>query len=142
VLVEDFPEDGSTDAMTDLLQALGLPRRHGLARAQIDDALLDKGAGILEQRLRLDPREFRLVCIPQDLYMRVGRDHGWGQRQQWTHFDGYQVLRSGQLRALAGGDVRYGGLSDLVSIEITDQRESVVARFAVVRRARHVARWI
>lgn len=142
VLLEDFPEDGAPDATTGLLPLLGLQRRHGLSRAQIDDALLDKGGAVLEQHLGLDPREFRLVCIPQDIYMRVGRDQGWGQRQQWTHFDGYQVLRSGGLRALAGGDVRYGGLSDLVSIEISDQRERVVARFAVIRRARQVARWI
>jgi hypothetical protein len=40
-----------------------------------------------------------------------------------------------------GGDARYGGLNDLVSIVPSDQRESVVARFAVIRRARQVARW-
>jgi hypothetical protein len=73
--------------------------------------------------------------------MRFGRDRGWGQQQQWTHFDGYQVLKNGGVRALVGGDVRHGGLSDLVSIAITDQRECVVARFAVIRRARQVARW-
>ncbi|MEW6273485.1 MAG: hypothetical protein AB1689_29755 [Thermodesulfobacteriota bacterium] len=74
--------------------------------------------------------------------MRFGRDRGFGQRQQWTHFDGYQVLRNGQLRALIGGDVRYGGLTDLLSIGLADQRQSVIVRFAVIRRARHVARWL
>jgi hypothetical protein len=140
VLIEDFPEDQEA-ATSELLSALGLKRRRGLARLEIDDALLEHGAVVLQERLRLDPQEFRLVCVPQDLYMRVGRDRGWGQQQQWTHFDGYQVLRSGQLRALAGGDVRYGGLTDLVSLGIADQRDSVIARFAVIRRARQVARW-
>jgi hypothetical protein len=142
VLVEDFPEDGEAHDDGELIRALGLPGRRGLARVQIEDALLEHGAAIVEERLGLDPREFRLVCIPQDVYMRCGRDRGWGQRQQWTHFDGYQVLRTGQLRASIGGDVRYGGLSDLLSIGITDQRQSVLARFAVIRRARQVARWI
>ena len=96
---------------------------------------------ILQERLQLDPQEFRLVCIPHDLYIDSGGDRGWGKQQLWTHFDGYQVLKSGQLRALVGGDVRYGGLTDFVSIAISDQRESVVARFAVIRRAHQVARW-
>jgi hypothetical protein len=142
VLVEDFPEDTGPPTDGKLLHALGLAKRRGLARVEIDDRLLERGNEIVAQQLGLDPREFRLVCVPQDVYARYGRDHGWGKRHQWTHFDGYQVLRDGALRALAGGDVRYGGLNDLVSIELTDQRDSVIVRFAVIRRARHVARWL
>lgn len=141
VLIEDFPEDQEPPATGELLSALGLPHRRGLARLEIDDALRENGAAILEKQLLLDPIEFRLVCVPQDLYSRFGRDRSWGQQQQWTHFDGYQVLKNGSLRALVGGDVRHGGLNDLVSIAVTDQRECVVARFAVIRRARQVARW-
>jgi hypothetical protein len=141
VLIEDFPEDQEPPAAGELLSALGLARRRSLARLEIDDALLEHGATILKDRLSLDPVDFRLVCIPHDLYMRFGRDRSWGRQQQWTHFDGYQVLKNGRLRALVGGDVRHGGLSDLVSIAITDQRDCVVARFAVIRRARQVARW-
>jgi hypothetical protein len=141
VLIEDFPEDQEAPAAGELLSALGLARRRGLARLEIDDALREKGSAILEKQLLLDPLDFRLVCVPHDLYMRFGRDRGWGQQQQWTHFDGYQVLKNGGVRALVGGDVRHGGLSALVSIAITDQRECVVARFAVIRRARQVARW-
>lgn len=108
---------------------------------KIEDALLPKGAHVLQSELGLDPLEFRLVCIPQNVYNRFGRDRGWGAAKQWTHFDGYQVIKGGRLRALVGGDVRYGGLTDLASIAATDRRESVIARFAVIRRARHVARW-
>jgi hypothetical protein len=140
-LIEDFPEDQEPPTTSELLSALGLQRRRGLARVEIDDALLQRGASVLQERLLLDPQEFRLVCVPQDLYMRFGRDHGWGRQQQWTHFDGYQVLKSGQLRALVGGDVRYGGLTDLVSIGLADQRDGVIARFAAIRRARQVIRW-
>ena len=65
----------------------------------------------------------------------------WHQLAMRFAIDGYQVLKNGGLRALVGGDVRHGGLSDLVSLAITDQRECVIARFAVIRRARQVARW-
>jgi hypothetical protein len=73
--------------------------------------------------------------------MRLGRDRGWGQWHHWTHFDGYRVLRGNRLSALVGGDGRFGGVNDLVSISRTDARDNVYARFAVVRRARMVARW-
>jgi hypothetical protein len=142
VLIEDFAEDQEAPASSSpLLSALGLPGRRGLARDAIEQALLERGAHILADELNLDPLEFRLVCIPQDLYSRFGRDRGWGRQRQWTHFDGYQLTSKGALRALVGGDARYGGLQDLTSIAPSDERDTVVARFAIVRRARHVARW-
>jgi len=141
VLIEDFPEDQEAPATGELLSALGLTRRRALARLEIEAALLQHGVGLLQERLLLDPTEFRLVCIPHDLYIGLGRNRGWGKQQLWTHFDGFQVFKNGQLRALVGGDVRFGGLSDFVSIDTSDQRESVIARFAVIRRARQVARW-
>jgi hypothetical protein len=79
------------------------------------------------------------VCVPFDLYSRLGRDRGWGQRELWTHFDGYQIWKEGKLRALVGGSVRFGGLDDLCSISVEDERDNVIARFAVVRRDRLVA---
>jgi len=75
-----------------------------------------------------------------DVYLRVGRGRGWGQQEHWTHIDGYQVMRGGRVRALVGGDVRYGGLLDLCSISSADQREGVMARFAVVYRERFLVR--
>ena len=141
ILVEMFPETGDTPDQGPLLTALGLQRRRGLSRDALERALLEHGATILRDQLGLDPTEFRLVCIPPDIYTRVGREQGWGQQQRWTHFDGYQVIRGGGLRALVGGDARYGGLNDLVSIASNDERDGVVARFAVIRRARQVARW-
>lgn len=141
ILIEDFAEDGAPPAGDPLLAALALPARRGLSRVQIEAALHERGAALVGDHLGLDPLEFRLVCIPPDIYTRVGRDRGWGKQQQWTHFDGYQVLKGGTLRALVGGDVRYGGINDLVSIAANDQRDGVAARFAVIRRARQVARW-
>ena len=140
-LVENFPENDTADAPSKLLSALGLPHRRGLARTQIENALMLFGAQILADDLNLDPIEFRLVCIPYDLYMRLGRDRNWGQWHHWTHFDGYQVVRGNRLSALVGGDGRFGGVNDLVTISRTDARDSVYVRFAVVRRARMVARW-
>jgi hypothetical protein len=137
-LIEGFPE--GEEPVTELLKALGLPKRRGLARSDIEKALLLHGSSVVEERLGLDPGAFRVVCIPPDVYLRVGRERGWGQRSEWTHFDGYRLLRSGQLLALVGGNSRYGGLVDLCGISATDERENVVARFAVVRRARLGAR--
>jgi hypothetical protein len=140
VLVEDFPEDAEPSSGA-LVEALGIRTRRGLARDDIETALLASGPAILEDQLGLDPKAHKLVCLPPDVYARFGRECGWGRRQQWTHLDGYQVLKSGRLRALVGGDVRYGGVTDLTSIAGSDRRDSVVARFAVVRRSRLVARW-
>lgn len=141
ILIEDFAEDGAPAAGDPLVAALGLAARAGRSRLEIEQALHARGAAIVRDQLSLDPLEFRLVCVPPDLYTRVGRERGWGQQARWTHFDGYQVLKGGTLRALVGGDARYGGLNDLVSIAVNDQRDGVVARFAVIRRARQVARW-
>jgi len=141
-LIEDFAEDeAAADAPSKLLAALGLPKRSALARAEIEAALARSGDQILEDRLGLDPLEFRLVCIPYDLYLRFGRDRGFGKWPHWTHFDGYQVMAGNRLRALVGGDGRFGGLNDLVSISPSDGRDGVYARFAVVRRARMAGRW-
>lgn len=135
VLIEDFPETAEEPSGSALLSALGLQRRTALSRVEIERALLAEGSRIVAE-LGLEPWEFRLLCIPFDLYCRLGPARGWGKQRQWTHFDGYQVLRGGRLRALVGGDVRYGGVHDLTSIDRADERDGVVARFAVVRRAR------
>ena len=142
ILIEDFAEaEAAADAPSKLLAALSLPKRSGLSRAQIETALVRFGDQILEERLGLDPLEFRLVCIPYDLYTRFGRERGLGKWSHWTHFDGYQIMSGNRLRALVGGDGRFGGLSDLVSISPSDARDGVYARFAVVRRARLAGRW-
>jgi hypothetical protein len=141
VLVEDFPDpqEGEQPPASELLAALRLPGRSGLPRITIEQALLAHGATLLEKELSLDPRVFRLVCIPPDIHLRLGEAEGWGRQPFWTHFDGYLVMADGRLRALAGGDVRYGGLYDLLGIGRDYDTDRVMARFAVVRRARMVA---
>jgi hypothetical protein len=144
VLVEDFPDpaDGQTPAASELLKSLQLPGRRGLPRIAIEQALLMHGARILEKELGLDPRVFRVVCIPPDVYVRVGEAEGWGRQPFWTHFDGYLIRTvTGQVRlqALAGGDVRYGGLYELLAVGRDYDSDRLLARFAVVQRARMVA---
>ena len=142
VLWEDFAEDESAAAQpSKLLAALGLAKRNGCSHAQIESALMRCGADIVENQLGLDPVEFRLICLPYDLYARFGRERGFGQWPHWTHLDGYQVMAGNRLRALAGGDGRFGGLYDLVSISPIDANEGNYARFVVVRRARMTLRW-
>lgn len=144
VLVEDFPDpaDGQTPAASELLKRLGLPGRRGLPRIAIEQALLMHGARILQEELALDPRVFRLVCIPPDVYVRVGETEGWGRQPFWTHFDGYlirTVMGRVRLQALAGGDVRYGGLYELLAVSREYDSDRLLARFAVVQRERMVA---
>jgi hypothetical protein len=142
VLVENFPEpeEGSKLPSSGLLEALGLKRRNQLSRQQIETVLLEKGSEILRNQLGLDPNEYRLVCIPPDLHLRIGQECGWGQQQIWTHFDGYMVMADTSRRALAGGDVRFGGIYDLLGLSCSYDSDRVIARFAVVQR-RRMALW-
>jgi hypothetical protein len=144
VLVEDFPDpaDGQTAPTSELVKSLRLPGRRGLPRMAIEHALLMHGARIVETELGLDPRVFRLVCIPPDVYVRLGEAEGWGRQPYWTHLDGYLIRTvAGQVRlqALAGGDVRYGGIYELLGVGRDYDSDHLLARFAVVQRARMVA---
>jgi hypothetical protein len=141
VLVEDFPDprDGDKGPVSELLGLLGFKGRWGLPRLAIEQALLDHGAEVLDRQIGLDPRAFRLVCVPPDVHLRLGEAESWGRQPFWTHFDGYLVMAEGRLRALAGGDVRFGGPYDLVGIGRDYDSDRVMARFAVVHRERMVA---
>jgi hypothetical protein len=144
VLVEDFPDlrEGQQPPPSPLLAALELPGRRGLPREAIERALLTHGALVLEKELGLDPRVFRLVCIPSDVHFRLGEAEGWGKQPCWTHFDGYLIRTvEGKLRfqALVGADVRYGGLYDLLGVGRDYDSDRLIARFAVVHRERMVA---
>ena len=138
LLIEDFPEPEPQQetARSALMSALGLESRWGLSRIDIESALLQHGSRILEEELRLDPEAFRLVAIPPDIYTHLGPERGWGQKEMWTHFDGYRVLESGKLHALAGGDKRFGGTHDVVSFSPAYTSAKILARFAVVQRKR------
>jgi hypothetical protein len=140
VLVEDFDEPPpGTDAPSPLLEALGFRGRRGLARRWIEKAIRERGPGIVVQ-LGLEPREHRLACVPPDLFTRLGAKLGWGKREHWTHLDGYMASKERKLTALAGGDVRFGGLQDLVAVGADYDSDRLVARFAVVQR-RRFATW-
>jgi hypothetical protein len=141
VLVEDFPDfkAGEEPPGSELLTALGLPGRRAIPRIAIEQALLARGGRVVEGELGLDPHAFRLVCVPPDVHLRLGEGEGWGRQPTWTHFDGYLVMADGRLRALAGGDVRFGGLYDLLGLGRDYDSDRVIARFAVVCRERMVA---
>lgn len=137
LLLEDFAEvDGKQTATTKLLSALGLDSRWGLSRTELETALLLNGPRIVSEDLKLNPEAFRLVSIPADIYTHLGAEHSWGQKEMWTHFDGYRVLEGGKLQALAGGDIRFGGTHDIVSFSKSYTSSKILARFAVVQRKR------
>lgn len=138
LLVETIPER-APDQRTALLDRLALPRRRGISRALVEDAVRRRGPGICAD-LGLDPTAHAVVPIPFDVYLRLAPHLAWGREPLWTHFDGYQVTNELHLRALVGGDVNYGGPEDLCSVATDYETERLVARFAVVRRDRFTAR--
>jgi len=136
LLVESFrEEDADVREPGPLLARLALGARMGLSRLEIESALNTRGPDAVAS-LGLDPWEYRLTCIPFDVYQRAAASFGWGRRPWWTHLDGYQVWRGWRLRALAGGHASYGGSDDLTGLGVGDARDNTVARLAVVRRAR------
>jgi hypothetical protein len=137
-LVEDFDEPAANAGMpmSPLLERLGLKRRNSLTRLEIESALAHHGYQVVKEDLGLDPVEFRLVCIPPDLHLRIGINRGWGTQEIWTHFDGYMLTADGRMHALAGGDARFGGIYDLVGIGRNYQTDRIIVRFAVVQRRR------
>ena len=136
LLLEDFPEPDSREELpSKLLSRLKLSSRWGVSRVELEDALLGHGLEVL-QELQLDPELFRVVAIPADIYTHLGPGRGWGQKEMWTHFDGYRVLEGGKLQALAGGDKRFGGTHDVVSFSTDYSSVKIFARFAVVQRRR------
>jgi hypothetical protein len=138
LLIEDFQEPEPKEKLprTGLLTALGVESRWGLTRVEIENAILQHGARILEEELALDPEAFQLVAIPPDIYIYLAPGRGWGQKQMWTHFDGYRVREDGKLQALAGGDQRFGGAHNVVCFSPAYTNEKMLARFAVVQRSR------
>jgi hypothetical protein len=138
LLMEDFAEPDPKAEMPEsqLLLALGLTSRWGLSRADIEKVLFQHGPRIIKEELCLDPEAFRLVAIPPDIFTLIANERGWGQKEMWTHFDGYRVRDDGKLHALAGGDKRFGGSHDLVSFSPDFARETLMTRFAVVQRKR------
>lgn len=46
------------------------------------------------------------------------------------------IMMDGKQQALAGGDIRFGGIYDLLGIPANDRSERLLARFAVVQRKR------
>jgi hypothetical protein len=138
LLVESFPEE-SPSLSGALLDRLELPGRTGLSRLAVENALLSHGPRLCRE-IGLDPFEFKLVCIPFDVFLRLAPELGWGRSERWTHFDGYQVTRELRLLGLFGGDVRFGGPDDLCSIGRDYESDRVLLRLAIVRRERLTAR--
>ncbi len=46
------------------------------------------------------------------------------------------IMADNKRQALAGGDVRYGGIYDLLGLSCSYDSDRVIARFAVVQRRR------
>lgn len=134
LLVETFSET-ALETRTGVLDALALRTRRGLSRLTIEDAIRRHTARLCAE-LGLDPAAYVVTLVPFDAYLRLAPPLGWGRQRVWTHFDGYQLNQALHLRALVGGDIRYGGPEDLCSVGRDYESERLVARFAIMRRER------
>jgi hypothetical protein len=94
LLVETHAE--GDEPVTPLLRELGLQQRR-LARDDIEAALRKHGRAC-SPTTSVSTRSSFASCACPGRLVRVGRDRGWGQRQEWTHFDGYQIAAGGRLR--------------------------------------------
>lgn len=138
MLVETFSET-EPDGPGPLLERIGLTHRRGLSRLAVEDAVRSHSVALCTE-LGLDPFAFMLVPIPFDAYVRLARTHGWGAQELWTHFDGYQVASASRLRALVGGDVRFGGAGDLCAVQRDYDAVHITTRRCIMRRDRLVVR--
>ena len=138
LLVETFSER-EPETPSGLLEALALPRRRGLSRLAIEDAVRSHTRRVCTT-LGLDPTRHAVIPIPFDAYLRLAPLFNWGAERQWTHFDGYQVTNGLTLRALVGGDAGYGGAADLCSVARDYESQRIVSRFCIVQRERLTAR--
>jgi hypothetical protein len=134
-LLAELPSEHELPERGGVIDAIGLPRRRGLARRELDHALLGRGVRVCED-LGLDPFEYRLVCLPFDVQVRAAERLGWGRSEVWTHLDGYQVTRELRLMPLVGGNAHFGAPYDLCSVSPSYDSSRLVARLAVVRRMR------
>ena len=118
-------------------------RRSALASLPLAVArALEKADWPQVRELSLRADAVKQEISPSDVHFRLGEAEGWGRKPFWTHFDGYLIrFHDGQLRlqALAGGDVRYGGLYDILGVGRDLDSDRLLARFAVVHRERMVA---
>jgi hypothetical protein len=137
LLVETFDEGpaGAPVGRSGLAEALRLKSRWGQSRLALERLLQARGPAIVES-VGLDPWKFRLVSVPPDLFGVFGARRGWGRQEIWTHLDGYVATRERKLLGLVGGDVRNGGVQDLVGVGVGDDSARLLARFAIVDRRR------
>ncbi|PIZ94524.1 MAG: hypothetical protein COX81_03415 [Candidatus Magasanikbacteria bacterium CG_4_10_14_0_2_um_filter_37_12] len=86
----------------------------------------------------IDNYEFTL--IRQDQYARLSagqagmaQTKNYGQKDLWTHFDGYVIREDGERSGLVGGDREDGGAAD-VGYDWRDNRSDVIAVRLVLQR--------
>jgi hypothetical protein len=81
-----------------------------------------------------DPNNFELRLMRYDEYTRAASSKGYGEKNLWTHFEGYFVRGGGNRYGLHGGR-RAGGGSALVGLDARGYRSgSLAGRIVLSRR--------
>jgi hypothetical protein len=139
ILMDSFKEDDyekkldlrNSYILSNLLKAgkANLP----LSRFELDN-LIRKHGGELLKKLEIDDKRYKIVTIPFDIYLRIADSNNFGMHNINTFFDGFRLRTDGEIRALFGGDARFGGASFIDSIWPDFINHSIVPRLVIVRK--------
>jgi hypothetical protein len=98
------------------------------------DGLIKNYGNLLILKLNLDPKMFKLIPIPFDIYIRLGKKMKFGKHILNTFFDGYRLRTDGRKTALFGGNTQFGGPSFIDSIWTDTVNNSIIPRLIIIRK--------
>jgi hypothetical protein len=82
-----------------------------------------------------EPSDFELRLIRQDEYVRLAQAKNWGQKDLWTHFDGYNFHGDGARDGLLGGHRAGGGAARVDDGWRDDRHGSCALRLVLARKS-------
>ncbi len=159
MLAMDFPEFDHNDtidkqaALTPqtkkILKTLfGTEDPTGLSRDDINSALWfdhenriqsPKAKAVIQELSQgQNPDDFELRLMRYDEYVRASKTQGYGQKNFWTHFDGYYVRGGGFRDGLIGGNRDYGGSARVDAGLRGDRYDGLASRIVFSRKSKEL----
>ncbi|MEK7529912.1 MAG: AAA family ATPase [Patescibacteria group bacterium] len=82
-----------------------------------------------------NPDDYELRLMRPDEYQRASQTQGYGQKNLWTHFDGYHAHDDGPRYGLVGGFRGNGGAADVADDHRGVRRDSLAVRLVLSRKS-------
>jgi hypothetical protein len=116
-----------------------------ITRDEINDALwsdhekrthTNKALDVIKELLgaTANTDDFELRLMRPDEYQRSAQDQTYGQKNLYTHMDGYHAPDGGHRNGLLGGNRLYGGAADVGCARRSDQVRSFAVRLVLSRK--------